>query len=204
MKTLFENIIKIIAWKNKRYLPAFVKFCRPNGIEYAEYIKHHNLFYSMGEKCSIIPGTQLGEDAKYIRLGDNVRLASCVLLAHDGVINMLGEAYDIKLEAVGKIDIGNNVFIGHGAKVMRGVTIGNNCVVAAGAIVVKDVLPNSVVGGVPATRICSTEELLERLEAESKGLPWYSIIQQREGGFDPNLEPELYRQRIQYFFGKNS
>jgi len=203
MKKLLENIIRRMAWKNKRHLPAFVKFCRPNGIEYAKYIKHHKFFYAMGEKCSIIPGTQFEGDAKYIRLGNNVRLASCVLLAHDGVINMLCEAYEIKLDAVGKIDIGNNVFIGHGAKVMRGVTIGNNCVVAAGAIVVKDVQPNSVVGGVPATRICSTDDLLERLEAESKGLPWYPIIQRREGGFDPSLEPELYRQRIQYFFEKN-
>lgn len=33
---------------------------------------------------------------------------------------------------------------------MPGVTIGENAVVAAGAVVTKDVLPNTVVAGVPA------------------------------------------------------
>lgn len=48
--------------------------------------------------------------------------------------------------------IGNNVWIGAGAIVLKGVTIGDNAVVAAGAIVTKSVAPGDIVLGVPARR----------------------------------------------------
>ena len=46
--------------------------------------------------------------------------------------------------------IGDNVWIGSGAKIMPGVKIGDNSVIAAGAVVAKDVEVNTVVAGVPA------------------------------------------------------
>lgn len=47
--------------------------------------------------------------------------------------------------------IGNDVWIGHGAQIMAGVTIGDGAIVAAGAVVAKDVPPFAVVAGNPAT-----------------------------------------------------
>lgn len=199
MRTLLKKFITQLALKDSKYMGFYLRFCRPNGIDYAKMLKHHKAFFSMGENCSIILDTHVG-DAKYITLGDNVRLASCVLMAHDGVVNMLERAYGVKLDAVGKIVIGNNVFVGHRATVMRGVTIGNNCVVAAGAVVVKDVPDNSVVGGVPAKFICTTEALKDKLLKESEDLPWYPIIKARNGGYDPQVEGELNRQRLDYFY----
>jgi carbonic anhydrase/acetyltransferase-like protein (isoleucine patch superfamily) len=49
--------------------------------------------------------------------------------------------------------IGNDVWIGENSIVMDGVTIGNGAIVAAGSVVVKDVAPFSIVGGVPARLI---------------------------------------------------
>jgi len=46
--------------------------------------------------------------------------------------------------------IGQDVLIGHGAILLRGVTIGNGAVVGAGAIVTNDVPPYAIVVGVPA------------------------------------------------------
>jgi len=46
--------------------------------------------------------------------------------------------------------IKDNVWIGMGAVILKGVTIGENSVVAAGAIVTRDVPPNVVVAGNPA------------------------------------------------------
>ncbi len=46
--------------------------------------------------------------------------------------------------------IGNDVWIGHGAIVMPGVTIGDGVIVAAGSVVAKDVPSYTIVGGNPA------------------------------------------------------
>lgn len=48
------------------------------------------------------------------------------------------------------IVIEDDVWIGSGAVITDGVRIGKGAVVAAGAVVTKDVLPHTVVGGVPA------------------------------------------------------
>ena len=46
--------------------------------------------------------------------------------------------------------IGDNVWIGMSAVILKGVTIGENSVVAAGAVVTKNVAPGCVVAGNPA------------------------------------------------------
>jgi acetyltransferase-like isoleucine patch superfamily enzyme len=51
------------------------------------------------------------------------------------------------------ITIGDRVWVGTRAVVLKGVTIGDGAVVAAGAVVTKDVPAGTVVGGVPATVI---------------------------------------------------
>jgi phosphonate metabolism protein (transferase hexapeptide repeat family) len=51
------------------------------------------------------------------------------------------------------VEIGHDVWIGHGAIILPGVRIGHGAVVAAGAVVTKDVEAFAVVTGVPAKRI---------------------------------------------------
>jgi serine O-acetyltransferase len=46
--------------------------------------------------------------------------------------------------------IGNNVDIGTGAKVLGGITVGDNVVIGANAVVLEDVPSNSIAVGVPA------------------------------------------------------
>jgi phosphonate metabolism protein (transferase hexapeptide repeat family) len=49
-----------------------------------------------------------------------------------------------------QVTLGHDVWIGHGAVVLPGVSIGNGAVVGANAAVAKDVAPFTVVAGVPA------------------------------------------------------
>jgi len=46
--------------------------------------------------------------------------------------------------------VGNDVWIGHAAMIMPGVTIGDGAIVASGAVVTRDVPPYAIVGGNPA------------------------------------------------------
>jgi acetyltransferase-like isoleucine patch superfamily enzyme len=52
-----------------------------------------------------------------------------------------------------KVRIEDDVWIGANSIILPGVTIGEGAVIAAGSIVTKDVLPFSIVGGVPAKLI---------------------------------------------------
>jgi acetyltransferase-like isoleucine patch superfamily enzyme len=58
----------------------------------------------------------------------------------------------IRLQGIYKRDVhvGNNVWVGYGACVLRGVSIGDNSVVGTNSVLPKDVPANAVVGGVPA------------------------------------------------------
>jgi acetyltransferase-like isoleucine patch superfamily enzyme len=64
------------------------------------------------------------------------------------------------------VRVGNNVWIGYGASILRGVTIGDGAVIGTHAVVTKDVPPNAIVGGVPAKVI--------RMRDEPQRLRWDS------------------------------
>lgn len=58
-----------------------------------------------------------------------------------------------ELRRQAQVEIGHDVWIGHGAIVLPGIRIGHGAVIAAGAVVAKDVAAYAVVAGVPAKRI---------------------------------------------------
>ena len=59
------------------------------------------------------------------------------------------------------VHIGHHCWIGTGAIILQGVKIGDGAIVAAGAVVTKDVLPYTVVGGVPAKYIRNRNSVLD-------------------------------------------
>ena len=55
------------------------------------------------------------------------------------------------------VHIGDNVYIGAGAKILGHITIGNNVTIGANAVVLRDVPDNSIAVGIPARIIKSKE-----------------------------------------------
>ncbi len=203
LNNLLKNIIRILALRYGKFPNVYRKICKPRGDEYAEYLRRHGNFYELGQDCSILPSTVFTDPA-YVRIGNNVHFSSCSLIGHDGSIAMLNRAYNVKLDAVGKIDIRDNVFIGFNAIILPNVTIGANAIIAAGAVVTKNVAEGDIVAGVPAQSIGRVEDLVKKLEAQTYNLPWAEIIQHREGGFAPELESQLVRLRVSHFYGNPS
>jgi Acetyltransferase (isoleucine patch superfamily) len=81
-------------------------------------------------------------DHHYQQIGSPIRLASQI---RDKNYNWKG--LDLK------IIIEDDVWIGMGTIVLSGVRIGQGSIIAAGSIVTKDVVPFSIYGGNPATKI---------------------------------------------------
>ena len=195
---LLRRVLAAYALRTGRLLGLYRRICNPDGMAWAAIVKRHHGLYAMGEHCFIQTNVVI-TDPPYVRLGSNVRLSGCTLFGHDGSVNMLRRAFGLKLEKVGKIDIRDNVFIGHQAIVMPGVTIGPNAIVAAGSVVTRDVPPGSIFGGIPARGIGRVDALVARLQDEMQTLPWRELFLHNEYGAAP--DEELQRMRIEHFFG---
>ena len=83
-----------------------------------------------------------------ISIGDGVKISeNCTISDSDNHILDKNNSEYIMSKPV---SIGDHVLIGLNSTILKGVNIANGAVVAAGAVVTKDVLPNTLVGGVPA------------------------------------------------------
>ena len=199
MRNIIRRIVRHFAFEKHWWPGLYMRVCRPDSIEYAQYLKRHGGFHAIGENCHILPTTNFTDPA-YVRLGNNVHFSNSAIIGHDGSVAMLNSAYGVKLEAVGKIDIRDNVFIGYQAVILPGVTIGPDAIVAAGSVVTKDVAPGDIVAGVPARAIGRVKDLVSKLQARTSELPWADLIEKRTQDFDLEMEPELVRRRVAYFY----
>lgn len=90
-----------------------------------------------------------------------------------------GEGYDAD------VIINEDVWIASRVTILKGVNIGRGAIIAAGAVVNKDVLPYSIVGGVPAKFIkfkWSIEEIMEheeKLYSPEERFTYDELLQQR-------------------------
>ena len=77
------------------------------------------------------------------------------------------------------VTLGNDVWIGHGAVVLPGVSLGSGAAVGAGSIVTKDVPPFAIVVGNPARvlRLRFSERVVEELLA----IAWWDWPHERLG-----------------------
>ena len=100
----------------------------------------------IGNHCSIGDRTEIHSGRK-VDIGNNVIIAwDCVIMDRD--YHSTGQGTEILKPVV----IGNNVWIGCKAIILKGVTIGEGAVVAAGAVVTKDVPPVYAGGRQSGTR----------------------------------------------------
>jgi acetyltransferase-like isoleucine patch superfamily enzyme len=143
---------------------ARVELGRWSWLGHGTKIRCHEGVVSIGAK------TVLGQECtisafQHVSIGRECVIADRVMLI-DFDHGMVEVERPIRVQGIYKRDtrIGNNVWIGYGACILRGVTVGDNAVIGTCAVVTKDVPPNAVVGGVPARTI--------RMRKAPRGLRW--------------------------------
>jgi acetyltransferase-like isoleucine patch superfamily enzyme len=105
---------------------------------------------SLGDNCTIQHFSELSGN---ISIGNGVRIANKVSIhSFDHGTDRHEPIHEQSLQ-MGTIEIGDDVWIGANATVLRDVTIGEGAVVAAGSTVTDDVPPYAIVGGTPAEAI---------------------------------------------------
>jgi acetyltransferase-like isoleucine patch superfamily enzyme len=105
---------------------------------------------AIGRNCSINEWVFI-DGYGGVEIGDDVRIAHGVsIVSEDHGIDDLDLPIYLQQKIKGKIVIGNNVWIGAGARITRSVRIGDGAVIATGAVVTKDVPAMAIAGGVPA------------------------------------------------------
>ena len=101
----------------------------------------------LGKYILISPGTSI-RSAKKIIIGDSTMIASDVTITDSD----WHDIYD-RTQAIGRtspVTLGNNVWIGDGAIVCKGVSIGDNSIIGAGSVVTQDIPSNVIAAGNPA------------------------------------------------------
>ena len=132
-----------------------------------EQLKQNGL--SIGGNCHIGDVYIDPSHTWLITIGDEVTLSTGVkIFANDASTKRA-----LGLTRLGKVTIGNRVFIGAFSIIMPGVTIGNDVIIGAGSVVTKDIPSGFTAMGNPAQIRETTELFLARRKAEIPVLPQF-------------------------------
>lgn len=85
-----------------------------------------------------------------IRLGDNVLMGAYVQVIDTNHGVKAGQTIRDQKAEIGEVVIGNDVWIGAGAKILMNCHIGDGAIIGANAVVTGDIPPNAIAVGIPA------------------------------------------------------
>lgn len=153
----FENANRLLRFMDKR---AIITILRKNGATIGEncdietpLIMHNCCNYNnltTGNGCHIGKGVLLDLKAPII-IGDSVTISmrTTIITHFDVGTSPLRQRNGFRSNKAQTV-LKRGCYIGANATILHGVTIGECAVVAAGAVVAQNVLPYTVVGGIPA------------------------------------------------------
>ncbi len=166
------NVTNIIKQIYKKILYGY----KSDSKSYIKYLNNHGV--TIGKNVTFYePNTNYIDIQKgfMIKIGNNVEITrGVIIITHDYSWSLFKQITGEIIGSRGKVEIGNNVFIGINSIILKNVKIGNNVIIGANSIITKDIPDNSVVCGNPAKIINSVDELYKKrkkqYEKEAKEL----------------------------------
>lgn len=171
--------------KLKRLWWTFRLLTMRGGVKRAQYARKAGIYAGIGDNVSLQPRV-VPLYSELIKFHNNVAVARNVdFVTHDiihGVLNNISDrvavagvdghpsgrstqpgviTFNFK-EHIGCIEVMDNVFIGSNSVILYDTKIGPNVIIASGSVVTKDCEPNSVYAGVPAKRIGSFDDFVDK------------------------------------------
>lgn len=153
MLNILRNVLEQFRQRKKE---SYIRNLVSNGLQLGANVQILDPFFIDPDHCFLIS------------IGNNCTLAPNVrLIAHDA-----STKHYLGYTRIGKIEIGDNCFIGDSTIFLPNTRVGNNSIIGAGSLVNKNI-PNDVVAvGNPAKVICPIDDYLGkiRLRAEQAGV----------------------------------
>lgn len=117
----------------------------------------------LGQECTI-------SSYELVRIGNHCVIADRAMFI-DFDHNVADVEAPIRLQGIYKrpVIVGNNVWIGYNASVLRGVSIGDNAIIGANSVVTRNIPANAVAAGSPARVI--------RMRDEPRTLRWTDPVE---------------------------
>jgi maltose O-acetyltransferase len=145
---MFKKIKKIIKWLFEKETPEVTRSPVDIYREWGAVI---------GDDVDLIECSCNRKDATCLQIGSHVTCVYTHFLTHDASLKkFIGN----DCNKIGRIVVGDNVFIGLKSIILPNVHIGNNVVIGAGSVVAKNIPDNSVAVGNPAKVICTCDEYI--------------------------------------------
>lgn len=121
-------------------------------------VNHPCIIRTLRPSARIIVGDDVGMSGCSVCAAEQVTIGNCCLFGANTLVTDSdfhpvepeGRRYRRDNVRVSPVRIGDNVFVGAGAMILKGVTIGENAVIGAGSVVTSDVPADTIAAGVPA------------------------------------------------------
>jgi len=151
----FKTIMTIIFNKSKNvvFLFRIAQILNEKGFTILASLIKRKIFFKYGIEISLNAKIGLGLKIAHpngIIIGDGVSIGKNVTIYHQVTLGgkNIGDAKQKNYP-----DIGDNVILFAGAKVLGNIKVGSNSIIGANSVVIKDVDENCVYAGIPAKKI---------------------------------------------------